>query len=364
MALHCSLLLNKLCSKLNWSYLARNDLTPKMQPSIKSFFKSSQPPKEVGEDKVVDDGTTTKEESDTYDARPSTKRPIDGEDADTNVKRQAIASANSTPIKCKSEGGETKKLTTPAKQLVCQSPLLSVQAIIRKKISSGSQALHENIGVSWFKALQPEFEKPYFKKLSSFVEQQRKTKTVFPPPDQVFTWTHYHDIRDTRVVIIGQDPYHGPRQAHGLSFSVQKGVAIPKSLQNIYKELTNDIPNFQAPQHGDLTGWAKQGVLMLNACLTVNKGEPNSHQGKGWESFTDAVISWISKNTNHNVVFLLWGRFAQKKSIIIDKRHKILTAAHPSPFSADNGFFGSKHFSKTNTYLRSQKLPEIDWAAL
>lgn len=225
------------------------------------------------------------------------------------------------------------------------------------------QILHPNIGVTWFKALQGEFEKPYFKTLSSFVQEERKRKTVFPPPDQVFTWTHYHAIKDTRVVILGQDPYHGPNQAHGLSFSVQKGIAIPKSLMNIYKELESDVPDFKHPGHGDLTGWSKQGVLLLNACLTVNKGEPNSHSGKGWETFTDAVISWISKNVTHSVVFILWGKFAQKKSSLIAKRHKILISAHPSPLSV-NGFFGCKHFSQTNAYLKSQKLPEIDWAAL
>ena len=245
--------------------------------------------------------------------------------------------------------------------LVQRPPPMSLDALIKKKISSGAYALHENIGHSWFRALEAEFDQPYFKKLSEFVKSQRDGKIVYPPPDQVFTWTHCHPIRETRVVIIGQDPYHGPNQAHGLSFSVQKGVPIPKSLQNIHKELQNDIEGFQSPGHGNLTEWSKQGVLMLNACLTVNKGEANSHQGKGWEKFTDAVISWISKNVSYSVVFLLWGRFAQKKASLIDKRHKILSSAHPSPLSADNGFFGCKHFSQTNAYLRSQNLPEINW---
>ena len=318
---------------------------------------------------------------------PNKKRPVsewDSEDEDDEVvqktrssKRCALESPKSSPKKGldslpKSEITITpaKNLlsTTPAKSIVNplmqQSPLMNPSALIKMKISKGAFALNENIGHTWFKALQPEFDKPYFKKLSDFVKAQRQSKTVFPPEEQVYTWTHFHAIKDTRVVIIGQDPYHGPNQAHGLSFSVQKGVAIPKSLQNIYKELQNDIENFKSPGHGNLTGWSKQGVLMLNACLTVNKGEPNSHQGKGWENFTDAVISWISKNAAQNVVFLLWGRFAQKKSSLIGSRHKILTSAHPSPFSADNGFFGCKHFSQTNAYLRSQKLTEIDWAAL
>lgn len=359
-------------------------LTARMvQPSITSFFKSTQPKKEDTKP-VEEENEEDADELPKREVKTPNKRLLESDDDDDDkeddkqenkedktVKRIAVESANSTPVKAEPPAKPTDAGTPVAKPLsdlvkpsMPASPLLSVEALIKKKISSGSHALHENIGVTWFKALQAEFDKPYFKKLSSFVEQQRKSKTVFPPADQVFTWTHYHTIRDTRVVIIGQDPYHGPRQAHGLSFSVHRGVAIPKSLHNIYKELSNDIPNFKAPPHGNLVGWAKQGVLMLNACLTVNQGEPNSHQGKGWENFTDATISWLSKNSNHNLVFLLWGRFAQKKSSLIEKRHKILTSAHPSPFSADSGFFGCKHFSQTNGYLRSQRLPEIDWTSL
>uniref|UniRef100_A0A6G1SEJ9 Uracil-DNA glycosylase n=1 Tax=Aceria tosichella TaxID=561515 RepID=A0A6G1SEJ9_9ACAR len=400
-------------------------INSRMQPSITAFFKTKAPApkKETNNDsnnenesnestnddepQVVDDkddSSRSKSRSPSKSPGPAVeakKRPLVSDDNDSdddeviiaprNNKRQALSSAESTPVKNKEGGADDKKgeekisvvavnpksagdteTKTPTKaqqQLfpqkpVAQSPLFNTELLVKKKISSGAFALHENIGASWFKALQNEFEKPYFKKLSTFVQDQRKAKTVYPPPEQVYTWTHHHTIRETRVVIIGQDPYHGPNQAHGLSFSVQKGVAIPKSLQNIYKELQSDIADYKHPGHGNLTGWSKQGVLMLNACLTVNKGEANSHQGKGWETFTDAVISWISKNVSHSVVFLLWGKFAQKKSTIIDKRHKILTAAHPSPLSADNGFFGCKHFSKTNAYLRSQKLTEIDWAAL
>lgn len=359
------------------------------------------------EDNADDNGP--KAMSDSEPGGETKKRLLISDDSDDegpimtgrSNKRLALSSAETTPVKNRAEeeapepkeeqapkqekkdeekvvpvvstdstGGDTEN-KTPLKahpmfqpKPVVQSPLFNTELLVKKKIASGAYALHENIGVSWFKALQNEFDKPYFKKLSTFVKEQRQSKTVYPPEDQVYTWTHHHTIRDTRVVVIGQDPYHGPNQAHGLSFSVQKGIAIPKSLQNMYKELQSDITNYKHPGHGNLTGWSKQGVLMLNACLTVNKGEANSHQGKGWETFTDAVISWISKNVNHSVVFLLWGRFAQKKSSLIDKRHKILTAAHPSPLSADNGFFGCKHFSKTNDYLRSQKMTEIDWAAL
>jgi uracil-DNA glycosylase len=163
------------------------------------------------------------------------------------------------------------------------------------------------------------------------------------------------------VVIIGQDPYHGQGQAHGLCFSVNKGIAVPPSLQNMYKELKADINGFEIPNHGDLSHWAKQGVLMLNATLTVEKDKAGSHQGKGWEEFTDAVIKAVSTQ-KENVVFILWGKFAQSKARLIDEsKHLILMAAHPSPFSAYNGFFGCKHFSKTNHYLKQHQLPIINW---
>lgn len=399
-------LIPRYCSNL-FSLSSKNRKYPEMQTSITSFFKTKPPvnkeavppesPKAADDDlenkgalgraskrgSPIKSSTTkrsasecaTDEEDDVIQKPRSSKRLALESSPETSPMKARIPVKMDKPdeeLPKQGDLGGTDKASqgtsTPAKRvsfpLMQQSPLMNPDALIKMKISSGAFALHENIGHTWFKALQGEFDKPYFKKLSEFVKTQRQSKTVFPPPDKVYTWTHYHPIRETRVVIIGQDPYHGPNQAHGLSFSVQKGVAIPKSLQNIYKELQNDIDNFKPPGHGDLTGWAKQGVLMLNACLTVNKGEANSHQGKGWENFTDAVISWISKNVNNNVVFILWGRFAQKKSSLIDKRHKILTSAHPSPFSADSGFFGCRHFSQTNAYLRSQKLAEIDWAAL
>lgn len=303
------------------------------------------------------------------------KRKANDDDGSGDSKRLALTSPTSTPVKAdktdlkqvdtiEPNTSDTAKehqfTTSPAPQ----KPIVDINTIIQKKISMGAYALHENIGHPWFRALQAEFDKPYFKKLSEFVREQRKSFVVFPPENKVYSWTHHHDIKSTRVVILGQDPYHGPGQAHGLSFSVQKGVRIPPSLINIFKELESDIPGFKVPHHGDLIGWAKQGVLMLNTCLTVNQGKPNSHQGKGWEIFTDAVISYISRNLRHNVVFLLWGRPAQRKTSLIDKRHKILQSAHPSPLSAHNGFFGCGHFSKTNAFLREQKLVEIDWKAL
>lgn len=359
-----------------------------MQPSILRFFKAKQPDEQsadrdkraTGENKKPE-ATPTKQLPVTTAKRPAEEWNSDDDDDVVKTKKQAIASTPPwTPTKgekkliVESEASKVPTVSTPTqgtptKQQAPQptkmaTPLIDVSVVIRKKISCGAYALHENIGISWFRALQGEFDKPYFKKLSSFVQQERKAKTVFPPEDKVYSWTHHHDIKETRVVILGQDPYHAPGQAHGLSFSVQKGVRLPPSLVNIYKELENDIPGFKSPSYGDLTGWAKQGVLMLNTCLTVNQGQANSHQGKGWETFTDAVITWISKNSNKKVAFLLWGKPAQKKTAMIDKRHKILTSAHPSPLSAHNGFFGCSHFSQTNSFLRDQGLPEIDWKSL
>lgn len=218
------------------------------------------------------------------------------------------------------------------------------------------------IAESWKPVLQQEFDKPYFEALVGFLKQQKaEGKTIFPPGPQIFAAFDYTAFEDTRVVIIGQDPYHGQGQAHGLCFSVNKGIAVPPSLQNMYKELKTDINGFEIPNHGDLSHWAKQGVLMLNATLTVEKDKAGSHQGKGWEVFTDAVIKAISTQKEH-VVFILWGKFAQSKAQLIDaSKHLILMAAHPSPFSAYNGFFGCKHFSKTNDYLKHHHLPIVNW---
>lgn len=220
------------------------------------------------------------------------------------------------------------------------------------------------IGQSWFSALHAEFHKDYFDKLTQFVATERKSYTIYPPMEDVFSWSRFCKIKDVKVVILGQDPYHGPNQAHGLCFSVKKPVPPPPSLENMFKELTNDIAQFAHPGHGDLTGWAKQGVLLLNAVLTVRAHNANSHKGKGWEQFTDAVIKYIN---NHcaGVVFMLWGSYAQKKGSFIDKkRHHILRCVHPSPLSAYRGFFGCKHFSKANALLKEQGEKEIDWRAL
>jgi uracil-DNA glycosylase len=216
------------------------------------------------------------------------------------------------------------------------------------------------ISDSWKEILNTEFNKEYFSTLTDFVREEYRTKTVFPPAKEIFSAFDYCDLNNLKVVIIGQDPYHGAGQANGLCFSVKEGVKIPPSLRNIFKELENEYDNYN-PTSGDLTHWAKQGVLMINATFTVLEKQPGSHQGKGWEEFTDAVIKIISEK-EENVVFLLWGAFAQKKSALIDERkHHILKSAHPSPFSAHRGFLGNNHFRLTNEYLASKNKKEINW---
>ncbi len=216
------------------------------------------------------------------------------------------------------------------------------------------------IAPSWKERLKSEFGKPYFSQLIDFVKQEYQSQTVFPPGKEIFHAFDCADFDTVKVVILGQDPYHGPGQANGLCFSVREGVVMPPSLKNIFKEIQSDLGK-PFPKSGDLQRWADQGVLLLNATLTVRASSPGSHQNKGWEQFTDAVIKEISDKKN-NVVFLLWGAYAQKKGEIIDRsRHLVLMSAHPSPFSADRGFFGNKHFSKTNDYLKNKGLKEIDW---
>ncbi|MBO9672040.1 MAG: uracil-DNA glycosylase [Sphingobacteriaceae bacterium] len=214
----------------------------------------------------------------------------------------------------------------------------------------------------WLAVLEEEFEKDYMKSLKSFLlEEKNKGVTVYPKGADIFNALNTTPFDKVKVVILGQDPYHGAGQAHGLSFSVQRGVAVPPSLKNIYKELESDIEGFKTPNHGHLTHWAEQGVLLLNATLTVRASEAGSHQNRGWEIFTDEIIKALSQKREH-IVFLLWGKYAQQKAALIDqKKHYVLTAAHPSPFSAYNGFFGSKHFSKANQLLVQNNLKPIDW---
>ena len=208
---------------------------------------------------------------------------------------------------------------------------------------------------SWKRRLQPEFNKPYFEKLVAFVKQEYARYTVYPPGHLLFYAFDTCPFDKVKVVIIGQDPYHEPGQYYGLCFSVLDGVPFPPSLVNIFKEVQNDLGK-PVPRSGRLERWSNQGVLLINSILTVR-----AHQGKGWEEFTDAVIKRIN-DEKENVVFMLWGAYAQKKGAFIDRtRHCVLTAPHPSPLSADRGFFGCKHFSKANEYFRSKGLPEIDW---
>ena len=216
------------------------------------------------------------------------------------------------------------------------------------------------IGNNWDLKLKDEFKKEYFTNLMNFIKNEYKTKTIYPKQNEVFNAFRYTDFNNVKVVIIGQDPYHGPNQAEGLSFSVSNEVLKPPSLQNIFKELESDL-GIPFPKHNSLKPWAKQGVLLLNAVLTVEEHKPTSHKDKGWERFTDDVIKIINKK-QQPVVFILWGAFARsKKNLITNPKHLIIESAHPSPFSARNGFFGSKPFSRTNEFLRKNNLKEIDW---
>lgn len=216
------------------------------------------------------------------------------------------------------------------------------------------------IGNSWDFYLKEEFEQPYFKELLSFIEEEYKEKTVYPPKNEVFNAFRYTKYEDLKVVILGQDPYHGEKEAQGLSFSVNNAIKRPPSLQNIFKELETDL-SIKISDKNSLVPWAEQGVLLLNSVLTVIKDHPASHQKRGWETFTDHVIQIINEK-EAPVVFILWGNYARsKKNLITNKKHYIIESPHPSPFSAYNGFFGSRPFSKTNTFLMNHQREPINW---
>ena len=220
--------------------------------------------------------------------------------------------------------------------------------------------MNVQIETSWKEKLADEFEKPYFKELTDFVRQEYKTQVCYPPGNLIFNAFNLCPFDQVKVVIIGQDPYHGPGQAHGLCFSVNDGIPFPPSLQNIFKEIQADLGK-EVPATGNLTRWAQQGVLLLNATLTGRAHQAASHQRHGWEEFTDAVIRKLSQERDH-LVFILWGAYAQKKGAVIDReRHLVLTSAHPSPLSAYHGFFGNKHFSLTNAYLEQYGKTPINW---
>lgn len=213
---------------------------------------------------------------------------------------------------------------------------------------------------SWKEKLQDEFEKPYFRELIDFVKEEYKNHTVYPPGRLIFNAFNHCSFEEVKVVIIGQDPYHNPEQANGMAFSVAEGARVPPSLKNIYKEVSDEF-NKSIPESGSLERWADQGVLLLNATLTVRANSPGSHQKKGWEEFTDAVIKKVSDEKEH-IVFMLWGAYAQKKGSIIDEtKHLVLKSAHPSPFAANRGFFGNNHFIKANEYLKDKGKEPIDW---
>ncbi|MCY7777152.1 uracil-DNA glycosylase [Bacillus haynesii] len=214
---------------------------------------------------------------------------------------------------------------------------------------------------SWWQQLKDEFDKPYYQELREMLKREYAEHTVYPEPNDIYNALHYTSYESVKVVILGQDPYHGPGQAHGLSFSVQPGVNPPPSLKNIFIELQNDI-GADIPNHGSLVSWAKQGVLLLNTVLTVRRGQANSHKGKGWEQLTDSIIDVLNKR-DKPVVFILWGRHAQMKKERIDtSKHFIIQSPHPSPFSARNGFFGSRPFSRANQYLEQIGDEPIDWS--
>ncbi len=216
---------------------------------------------------------------------------------------------------------------------------------------------------SWKKALEAEFEQTYFTELAAFVKDEYKSQSVYPPPKAMFRAFELTPFEKVKVVILGQDPYHGPGQANGLSFAVNEGVRNPPSLQNIFKELESDLGEPLETASGDLSRWAEQGVLLLNATLTVRVGAAGSHQNKGWEQFTDAVIRTLSDKREH-LVFILWGNYARQKGAHIDRaKHLVIESPHPSPFSAYNGFFGSKPFSKANAYLEMHGKTPIDWTS-
>lgn len=220
---------------------------------------------------------------------------------------------------------------------------------------------HQILQNDWLEYLVDEFKQPYYAALRDFIKREYENEIVYPKAEDIYNALHYTDFKSVKVVLLGQDPYHGPNQAHGLSFSVQPEVALPPSLRNIFKELNDDL-GIPVPNNGYLKSWADQGVLLLNTVLTVRQGEAHSHKGRGWERLTDKIIETLNEKSEP-VVFLLWGKPAQSKIHLIDqKKHHIITSVHPSPLSARRGFFGSKPFSKTNEFLRQNGLKEIDWA--
>ncbi len=235
--------------------------------------------------------------------------------------------------------------------------------ITLKDIRMSAQTVQSKMEKTWSQALKQEFGQPYYVELQAFLKEERESFSIYPPSSLIFRAFVLTPFPEVKVVILGQDPYHGVGQAHGLSFSVEQGVPLPPSLKNIFKELHTDL-GIPLPPQGDLSGWACQGVFLLNATLSVRHKSPGSHQKRGWETFTDATIKTLSDQREH-LVFMLWGNFARAKKALIDtEKHLVLEAPHPSPFSAYTGFFGSRHFSKANAYLQTHHNDSVDWSAL
>ncbi|KAJ1662031.1 uracil DNA glycosylase [Coemansia sp. RSA 1813] len=293
------------------------------------------------------------------------------EKSDAAGKRKTIDSYFNPTKKQASKGSSSEKSAKPSRS---STPSASKgngkgkETMVKKQVPKDHPELkleYETIDPSWLEHLEREFTKPYFTKLKRFLQEQAdQGKTIFPLARDVYSWSRYAPLDKVRVVILGQDPYHGPGQAHGLAFSVRPQVKTPPSLANMYKALARDYPEFQRPAHGYLRGWAQQGVLLLNAALTVECHKANAHANRGWEQFTDRVVSLVNEH-NKNVVFMLWGSYAQKKGAHLDKtRHCVLTTVHPSPLSASRGFFDAAHFRRANEYLESHGLDAIDWSYL
>ncbi|KAF9200625.1 hypothetical protein BGZ49_009133 [Haplosporangium sp. Z 27] len=283
--------------------------------------------------------------------------------------KQSSLLAWAKPKAAATESSSDNKTNAGANSLSSIVPAIKAKPDILKGLPNDKKELlqleQDTIDDTWLRALQSEFTKPYFIELKKFLKQEEENKQkIFPPKPEIYSWSRFTPLPTVHVVILGQDPYHGDGQAHGLCFSVKKPVRPPPSLLNMFKLLEKDIPGFQIPNHGYLESWARQGVLMVNAAMTVRAHNANSHKGKGWEKLLDAVVRTISEQRK-NVVFLLWGRDAQNRGTLVDKKkHLVLQSVHPSPLSAHKGFFECAHFSKANKYLEENGQPTINWNSL
>ncbi|KAK9711592.1 uracil DNA glycosylase [Basidiobolus ranarum] len=297
--------------------------------------------------------------------KPKRTQTLDAFFTRTPVKKRKVSEDMESPAKKLQSLNDTEPEPTSEAKLAVEKTTGTTQSTLAPVVTGPVDPLfaleYESMDPTWLQALKAEFTKPYFKQLKTFLEAEQKGSKIFPPAEDIYSWSRFTPLSKVKVVILGQDPYHGTGQAHGLAFSVKKGVGAPPSLVNIYKTLQQDIPGFTPPNHGYLAGWAKQGVLMLNAALTVRAHQANSHAGKGWEEFTDAVIQYLNQN-KEGLVFMLWGSYAQKKGKGINqKKHLVLKSVHPSPLSAHRGFFSCQHFSKANKYLKDHSKKPIAW---